>query len=302
MHIQPHEDGHLTTGGGRHGTPASIGRLAREAAARGGQRPFVTFYDDATGERTELGHATLHNWVSKTANLLHGELDLGPGRALALRLGTHWTTLVVLLAAWRSGVLVRRDGLDEDRPVAGAGALVVGEDRAGEITDPERTIVVGAGLGGRLLGDGHGALEFATEVLACDDEFDDPALDRDTPALAAPESTGGRSAVLTHGDLLDLAAATVEALELRPGRRLLLGYPLETLEAVAVVLAGLAADASVVLVAHAAGDRQPGRVAAERCDLAVAPAGGPDAGGASARALTVERDPGGAVTGIRVLP
>lgn len=285
----------MTTSAGRRPTPASIGRLARDAAARGGQRPFVTFYDDATGERTELGHATLHNWVSKTANLLAGELDLGPGGTLAVRLATHWTTLVVLLAAWRCGVLVRRDG-GAGAPAPGAGVLVLGEDRAGEVTVPERTVVVGAGLGGRLLGDGRGALGFAEEVLACDDEFDDPAVDHDAPALddPPPAGAGAERTVLSHGDLLDLARATVEALGLRAGRRLLVTYPLETLEGVAVVLAALAADASVVLVARADAGAQAERVAGERCDLAVGPAG-------AGVALAVEREPGGGPAGVRIL-
>jgi len=38
--------------------------------ARDASLPLMTFYDDATGERTELSGATLANWVSKTANLL----------------------------------------------------------------------------------------------------------------------------------------------------------------------------------------------------------------------------------------
>ena len=33
-------------------------------------QPLVTFYDDATGERTELSGITVGNWVAKTGNLL----------------------------------------------------------------------------------------------------------------------------------------------------------------------------------------------------------------------------------------
>ncbi|GAA3289314.1 hypothetical protein GCM10020218_057690 [Dactylosporangium vinaceum] len=59
--------------------------------------PFLTFYDDATGERTELSGATLANWVSKTANLLVDGCGLGPGDTAAVRLPAHWQTAAILL-------------------------------------------------------------------------------------------------------------------------------------------------------------------------------------------------------------
>ena len=39
-------------------------------------RPLVTFYDDATGERTELSVTTYANWVAKVASLLVEELEV----------------------------------------------------------------------------------------------------------------------------------------------------------------------------------------------------------------------------------
>ena len=45
-------------------------------------RPLVTFYDHATGERTELSVATYANWVAKTASLLAEEHDLERGQLL----------------------------------------------------------------------------------------------------------------------------------------------------------------------------------------------------------------------------
>ena len=39
-------------------------------------RPLVTFYDDATGERTELSVTTYANWVAKVASLLVDELEV----------------------------------------------------------------------------------------------------------------------------------------------------------------------------------------------------------------------------------
>jgi uncharacterized protein (TIGR03089 family) len=257
----------------------SLGALARRAADRGGQRPFVTFYDDASGERTELGHATLHNWVSKAANLLTDEFGLATPATVDLRTPTHWTTLVVLLAAWRCGLTVR---FGPGRPAA---ALTVLPERdAGGVTDPERTLVVGSGLGARLAGDGGGARGFAEEVLACGDDFDDPDTGPGTPALVPPaadpaNSTRANRAPMTHGDLLALADATRGTLGLGRGERLLVARPLETLEGLAAVLAALDADASVVLVANAVPEALGARADAERCDVVLGPAGGATRGG-----------------------
>jgi uncharacterized protein (TIGR03089 family) len=66
--------------------------------------PFLTFYDDATGERTELSGATLANWVSKTANLLVDGCGLGAGDIAAVRLPPHWQTAAILLGAWTAGL------------------------------------------------------------------------------------------------------------------------------------------------------------------------------------------------------
>ena len=94
--------------------------LARRLAADPGQ-PLVTFYDDETGERTELSVKTFANWVSKTANLYADELMLDPGDTLRLDLPPHWLGPVFLGAAWSCGVelsddaevaVVGPDGLD----------------------------------------------------------------------------------------------------------------------------------------------------------------------------------------------
>lgn len=77
--------------------------LDRRLAADPGQ-PLVTFYDDASGERTELSVKTYANWVSKTANLYVDELMLDPGEALRVDLPPHWLGPVFLGAAWTCGL------------------------------------------------------------------------------------------------------------------------------------------------------------------------------------------------------
>lgn len=80
-------------------------RLATDPAS-----PLLTYYDDVTGERTELSAATLDNWVAKLANLLVEEAGLEPGDRLGVDLPAHWQTAAVLLAAWRARLLVGPGG------------------------------------------------------------------------------------------------------------------------------------------------------------------------------------------------
>jgi uncharacterized protein (TIGR03089 family) len=95
--------------------------LDRRLATEAGQ-PLLTFYDDVTGERTELSVTTFANWVSKTANLYVDELMLDPGDRLRIDLPPHWLGPVFLGAAWTCGVEVAA-------PAAGADVVVVGPDR-----------------------------------------------------------------------------------------------------------------------------------------------------------------------------
>ena len=85
-------------------------------------RPLVTFYDHASGERTELSVTTYANWVAKTAGLLADEHDLERGQSLRIDLPTHWLGPVFLGAAWTVGLAVT-DGDDADAYVCGPDGL-----------------------------------------------------------------------------------------------------------------------------------------------------------------------------------
>ena len=77
----------------------------------GSGRPFVTYYDVATGERTELSGTTTANWIAKTANLLVDELDTQPSTRIEIALPTHWLRIVWILATWAvGGTIVDADG------------------------------------------------------------------------------------------------------------------------------------------------------------------------------------------------
>src|SRR5262252_11197289 len=88
-----------------NGSLTVVDALAR-VIATDATRPLLTYYDDATGERTELSGATLANWVAKTANLLVDGLGLGTGDVAAVALPPHWQTAAVLLGCWSAGLAV----------------------------------------------------------------------------------------------------------------------------------------------------------------------------------------------------
>jgi uncharacterized protein (TIGR03089 family) len=199
----------------RQGGPSGhLGGLVLRRAREHGQRPFVTFVNGGSGERTELGCATFENWTAKAANLLVEELDLEPGTLLATALGTHWTALVLQVAAWRVGLVVGLPGSD-GTPAAGA-------FREGEPAPAEPAVVVGTGMAARLVGDPGTALPFAEEVLAFPDEFaDHPGEDAEVVLAAA-------DGVRTSADLLAEAAALAERAGLAPGDRWVSTVPTDT--------------------------------------------------------------------------
>jgi uncharacterized protein (TIGR03089 family) len=67
-------------------------------------RPFVTYYDEATGERSELSAKSMANWVVKTHHLLGDELGLGVGDTALLALPAHWISVPILLGCLTAGL------------------------------------------------------------------------------------------------------------------------------------------------------------------------------------------------------
>lgn len=130
-------------------------------------RPMLTFYDDATGERTELSAATLGNWAAKTANFVVDELGAAAGDVIVVDLPQHWQTAAILLGCWWAGVQVR------------FGSPAEYDDAVAVFTSP-------AGLG---------AYDDADEVIVTSlDPFALPV--RDLP----PGVTDFSTAVRVHGD------------------------------------------------------------------------------------------------------
>ncbi|MFF5428423.1 MULTISPECIES: TIGR03089 family protein [unclassified Streptomyces] len=218
-------------------TPAD---LLRSALAADPARPFVTFYDDATGERVELSVATFANWVAKTANLLQGELSAEPGDRLALLLPAHWQTAVWLLACSSVGVIAEVGG-----DPAAAGLVVAGPDalEAGLACSGERVALSLAPLGRRFPTAPAGYADYAVEVPSQGDRFAPfVPVDPDAPALVVDgvERTGAQ--------LVEQARTDAAAQGLGPGSRVLSGLAYDGWEGLSTGLyAPLAAGGSVVL-------------------------------------------------------
>jgi uncharacterized protein (TIGR03089 family) len=180
--------------------PAStFAALLAEQVDRSGARPLVTFYDDASGERTELSVVTYANWVAKTAGLLADELDVTRGDVVLVDLPTHWLGPVLLGAAWSVGCEVT-----DDHRAAGTAALVVcGPDTLEEHTAAGRPVLalsllpMAARFATPLPA---GAVDFGAAVWGQPDSF----LAYDPPAAGDVAWRGG-STTLTQAELLEAA-------------------------------------------------------------------------------------------------
>jgi uncharacterized protein (TIGR03089 family) len=215
-------------------------------------RPFLTFYDDATGERVELSLTTLDNWVAKTANLLRDELGTQAGERVAPLLPPHWLGATWMLAAWSAGLVVDLASAD------GAEVVVAGPDRVEEALAAGGRDTVALAL--RPLGGSFatplpaGVLDYGVEVPGQADEFRPYAVvGPAAPSLriaggggVSDSSVGGE---LRAQELVERAAARARDLGLGQGGRLLTdANPAAADGYLEALLAPLAARASVVLV------------------------------------------------------
>jgi uncharacterized protein (TIGR03089 family) len=230
-----------------------------EAGARDPAAPLLTFYDDDTGERTELSRVTADNWVAKTAALLRDELDVEPGERVALLLSPHWQGAVTAAACWTVGaaVVLMDPGASAEQRLArlretGAVVAVAQEDLLAELAGARGTLpalrdLVGMSLrpmAARLAAAPPGVLDAAAEVPPQPDRF-------------VPDRTGAPEdeALLVDGGPVSTAAGLLEAAEelaratgLGPGSRVLLAPPPGDAGAFLLThLAPLLAGAGVVL-------------------------------------------------------
>ncbi|MEV0648895.1 TIGR03089 family protein [Phytomonospora sp. NPDC050363] len=225
------------------------------AAATGGDaaRPFITYYDDATGERVELSYLTVANWTNKTANLLVDGSGLGPGSTAAVAMPAHWLTAALLLGCWSAGVAVAHETADVD-------VAFVGGDRFGDAPkSPETYGVSLKPMAFRLDDAPEGIVDFLTEVRNFGDHFGgSTVVGDDDPALVALPGGGAR----TQAELVASGGRRAGELEVAAGARILLAG--DRLRPLDWLLMPLAVGGSVVLCRNSDGVDLDARAATEK--------------------------------------
>jgi uncharacterized protein (TIGR03089 family) len=218
------------------------GLLARDAG-----RPLVTFYDGATGERTELSVATYANWVAKVASLLADELEIEHGSRVLVDLPAHWLAPVVLGATWAAGLEVVWDG-EADAVVTGPD----GVDRwAGEAARVPVLASALLPLAGRFpVTLSAGVHDLGVEVWSQPDAY---------VAWPAPADDDRAVAGVSQADLWTAAAA---GSQITDGGRLLSETSPASPSGLASFIEPLARNGSMVLVTAASEERRE-RIAAD---------------------------------------
>ena len=196
---------------------ALAAQLRRDAG-----RPFLTFYDHATGERTELSVTTYANWVAKAASLLAEEADLERGSRLHVDLPPHWMSTIFLGAAWTLGATVVMRTPPDDLPGTELDAVVTGPDGVERWARSGVRSVLACSLHplGRPFPEPlpAGVLDVGVEIWSQPDAFtpSDPPTDGDLAVVA-------RGLELRQGDMM--LAATAGSLLTDGGRLLSVADP-----------------------------------------------------------------------------
>lgn len=225
---------------------STISRALASAVRLYPTTPLLTFYDDASGDRTELSGATLDNWVSKTANMLLDGVGLAPGDSVAVLMPPHWQTAAILLG------------------VASAGLTADLTDGPGAVdalfTTPDRV----AGAAAKAAGDRYatGLLPFAMPLRSVPDGYQDYVLE----VRNYGDHFGGAPAGPDDAAVLSRATARAAELGISAGDRVLIdarAYP----DPVDWLYAPLVTGASIVLCANLDASKVDARRDTEKVSL-----------------------------------
>ncbi|WP_067496351.1 TIGR03089 family protein [Actinoplanes sp. TFC3] len=233
----------------------TIPAALRTAVRRDPTTPLLTWYDDASGDRTELSGATMDNWVSKTANLLTDGAGLDHGDSVAVLLPPHWQTAAILLGTWAAGLTAARTAFP--RPVDMLFTWPGDVDTAAAWPSGERYATGLLPLAMPLRELPAGYADYTIEVRAYGDHF--TPIQPVTPASAALDD-------ITHEAISGTATARAQELGITAGSRVLINaatYP----DPRDWLLAPLFAGASVVLCANLDESAIDRRVSSENVTL-----------------------------------
>ncbi|MEO6884684.1 MAG: TIGR03089 family protein [Jatrophihabitantaceae bacterium] len=199
-------------------------------------RPFVTYYDESSGERSELSVKSAANWVAKTHHLLATELGLGVGDRALVALPAHWISVPVLLGCLTAGLELTDD------PALADIAFVSPTSLDGALTVPDVYAVApdAAAVGFRDTPPA-GSLDFVTAVRPQADAWSSVRLvaSSDDPCLQG----------YSRGEVVDLARQRAVDLGLASGGRLLTARDwLTPADWIDTLLAPLVVGGSVIYV------------------------------------------------------
>ncbi|HIV56552.1 MAG TPA: TIGR03089 family protein [Candidatus Stackebrandtia faecavium] len=222
-----------------------IAALYAAAAASDPARPFITFYDDATGERTELSYLTFDNWVSKTANMLCGGFDCEPEDTAHIDLPTHWLTAAITVGTWRAG-LTLTDAADADVAFHHESDAARLPKTPGTQRCLVSTLPLSIGLRdpeAKAAEQRAEAIDFLSDVRGHGDDFMPiTPVTQETSALQRP---GGED--WTQASLIAAASARADELGISAGQRSMFTDPEYTVAGMDWILVPLVTQGSVVV-------------------------------------------------------
>jgi uncharacterized protein (TIGR03089 family) len=214
--------------------------------------PFVTYYDEQTGERSELSARSLGNWVAKTHFLLLDELGLTVGSAAFVALPAHWISVPAVLGCLTAGLELVDDAARADvafvAPATGA--------RATGVPDVYAVAPASAatGFAGEVPG---GAADYVRAVR--------PQPDKWSTVRLAAAATDPCLPGLTRGDVVDRARDRAAQAVLGPGARILTDRDWASFDdLIDTLFAPLAVGGSLVLVRNASDEVLARRAEQER--------------------------------------
>ena len=197
--------------------------------------PFVTYYNDATGERAELSAKSLGNWVAKIHFLMMDSLGLGPGSAVSLQMSPDWLGVATALGSWYAGLTV----------VEGPADVAVVDVTRTEEADADEVFVVDQTKLSRMCLPSAGVQDLVTAVRPQPDAW------ATVRSQASDEDFCLNKA--THSEVVAQATERATGAGIADGARLLFSASsADWLDDLAVILA---VGGSIVLVSNATSDR-----------------------------------------------
>lgn len=230
----------------------SIAQLLDGRAVQSPDAPFITYYNDDTGERHQLSYGEFNRRVNQYANYLTGELGVKRGETIASLAHNHPIPILLCFACWKIGAVIAPQNVSEDDTRIGF-ILHNAECRVllAMVPYAERARAIEAQVPGlqKVV-----TLDEAFEHVLSrhGQDFSPPAIDmlEDEALLVYTSGTTGapKGVMLTQYNLLVDAQAIVHSFQMTEATRLMCVLPVHHVNGLIVThVAPLICGASVVL-------------------------------------------------------